>query len=174
MDSDEDSFAVEDDTSEADSDSASSSPSADETNHLEGNEADEAVEKTTENPLRRCTDFSFDSSGEGSGPEPDDDEMMAVDDQLAQLFKNRLRGKKSKGSYTPRTFIVRINECLRGGTERGRTLQEPYPRSIKHPHKEAAHEHAYHANPHSTSYSCILRREAALRKSYRTLEVADR
>jgi DNA polymerase phi len=108
MDSDEDSFAVEDDTSEAGRDSASESSSADEAIHLEGNEAgDEGVEKTPEDLLRKCTDLSFDSSGEGSEREPDDDEMMAVDDQLAQLFRNRIKGKKNKGSYSPRTLVVR-------------------------------------------------------------------
>ncbi|KAI9456638.1 DNA polymerase phi-domain-containing protein [Lactarius psammicola] len=94
VDSDEESFVVEDDSSEAGHDNDGESPSADE--HIEtlgSNEAeDEGLEKTTE----YCIDSSVDSSDEGSELELDDDQMMAVDDQLAQLFKDRIRGKKSK------------------------------------------------------------------------------
>ncbi|KAF8274212.1 DNA polymerase phi-domain-containing protein [Lactarius quietus] len=99
VDFDEDSFIVEDDSSKVGHDNASESQSADEDNNeiLEGNGADdEGLGKTTESFLRNCTDFSVDSSDEGSQPELDDDQMMAIDDQLAQLFKDRIRGKKSK------------------------------------------------------------------------------
>ena len=100
IDSDEDSFVVEDDSSEGGHDNASESLSADEDNEgLGGNEAeDEGLEMTTVGLLRNCTDSSVESSDEGSEPELDDDQMMAIDDQLAQLFKDRIRGKKSKGS----------------------------------------------------------------------------
>ncbi|KAH9048219.1 DNA polymerase phi-domain-containing protein [Lactarius hengduanensis] len=100
VDSDEDSFVVEDDSSEAGHDNDSESPSADEHNETLGsNEAgNEGLEKTTEDFLKNLIDSAVDSSDEGSESEPglDDDQMMAVDDQLAQLFKDRIRGKKSK------------------------------------------------------------------------------
>ena len=64
-----------------------------------GNETeDEGLETTIVGLPRNCTDSSVEPSDEGSEPELDDDQMMAIDDQLAQLFKDRIRGKKNKGS----------------------------------------------------------------------------
>lgn len=55
------------------------------------------MEKTTAGLLRNRTNSSVDLYDEESEPELDDDQMMVVDDQLAQLFKDRIGGKKSKG-----------------------------------------------------------------------------
>jgi DNA polymerase phi len=98
VDYDEDSLVIEDDSSEAGHDSDSESPSADEPNETLGsNDAEnEGLAETTEGLLRNSIDSSVDSSDEGSDLELDDDQMMAVDDQLAQIFKDRIRGKKSK------------------------------------------------------------------------------
>ncbi|KAI9446728.1 DNA polymerase phi-domain-containing protein [Lactarius indigo] len=97
VDSDGDSFVVEDDSSETGHDNDSKSPSADEHNEtLGGDETrNEGLEKTTEDFLKNF-DSAVDSSDERSETDLDDDQMMAVDDQLAQLFKDRIRGKKSK------------------------------------------------------------------------------
>ncbi|KAH8991045.1 DNA polymerase phi-domain-containing protein [Lactarius hatsudake] len=88
VDPDDDSFVVEDDSSEAGHDNDGESNAAE----------NEGLEKTTEVFLKQLIDSAVDSSDEGSESEPglDDDQMMAVDDQLAQLFKDRIRGKKSK------------------------------------------------------------------------------
>lgn len=155
---------MEDDSSEASHDNDSESPPADEHSETIGsNEVEnEGLEKATEGLLRNSTDSLVDSSDEGSDPELDDDQMMAVDDQLAQIFKDRIRGKKSKGSQTLPTFVAYADDYLSGSTERGHTLQESYPRSFKCLREEATQKRAYNANSHPTSHSCILRREAAL------------
>ena len=129
VDSDEDSLAIEDDSSEAGHDNDSESLSADEHNKTLGStEAEnEGLEKTTEGVWNNTIDSSVDSSDEGSDPELDDDQMMAVDDQLAQIFKGRIRGKKSKGSQTYPILVACVDNYHRGGTERGHTLQESYP-----------------------------------------------
>jgi hypothetical protein len=115
------------------------------------------MEKTTAGLLRNRTNSSVDLYDEEYEPELDDDQMMAIDDQLAQLFKDRIRGKKSKGYSIYPAVVVCVDEYLRGSTEKGHTLQESYSRSFKHFRKEATQERAYHANPHPTSYSRILR-----------------
>ncbi|KAI0288393.1 DNA polymerase phi-domain-containing protein [Multifurca ochricompacta] len=58
---------------------------------------EELRKKTTGFTWANSTDAKGDMSGEESEAGPDDDQMLAMDDQLALIFKDRAREKKGKG-----------------------------------------------------------------------------
>lgn len=63
-------------------------------------ENEELGNRNTEILQRNGSDLAVDMADEESEGELDDDQMMAIDDQLAQILKDREGGKKDKGSLS--------------------------------------------------------------------------
>jgi DNA polymerase phi len=103
-------------------------------------ESSKSIEAENEEPEKRNTEIlrrndsspTVDMADEESEGELDDDQMMAIDDQLAQILKGRERGKKDKGSQSHLTELAFVDSRHRGGTKRSDTLQKPRYGSFRH------------------------------------------
>lgn len=69
---------------------------------------------------------------EGSERDLDDDQMMAMDDQLALIFKDRAREKNVKGVLSRLVQAASVDGYPRGRTERGHAFQKPHHGSFGH------------------------------------------
>lgn len=142
-------------------------------------ESDEAIDEENndniiENLQAQYVNVIAEMADEGTEGDLDDDQMMAMDDQLAMMFKDRESEKKSKGAPSRILQVNGFDEHRRGSTERSHTFQEPHHGSSGYFHSKATHEPVYLAILSTASCPYILRREASLRKSYRTPHVAHR
>jgi DNA polymerase phi len=103
------------------------------TKEIEDDESSENTEaEDEENSQRNGTSPTFDMADEESEDELDDDQMMAIDDQLAQILKDRERGKKDKGPLSHLTRLVFVNSRHRRGTKRSHALQKSRYGSFGH------------------------------------------
>ena len=95
-----------------------------------------------------------DDSEEEEGEVMDDDQMMAIDDKLAEIFRSRVSNKKGGKGVDPPLFpnmFVFIHDFFRCKCPtRGNPLQESGSRSCGHLHQETAIQCLYTA-PGSTS-----------------------
>ena len=105
---------------------------------------------------------------EGTEGDLDDDQMMAMDDQLAMMFKDQASEKKSKGAPSRILQGIGFDEHHRGSTKRSHTFQEPHDGSSGYFRSKAIHEPVYLAILSTASCPYFLRREASFGKSYRT------
>jgi DNA polymerase phi len=102
-------------------------------NDDEDDESSESTEaENEENSHRNGTGPTFDMANEESEDELDDDQMMAIDDHLAQILKDRERGKKDKGPLSHLTRLVFVNSRHRRGTKRSHALQKSRYGSFGH------------------------------------------
>ncbi len=69
---------------------------------------------------------------EESERELDDDQMMAMDDELALMFKDRVKGKKDKGVLSRLVQTAKVDGHPRRNTEGSRTFQKPDYGSFEH------------------------------------------
>jgi hypothetical protein len=100
---------------------------------IEGDESSESTEaENEENSQRNGTGPTLDMVGEESEDELDDDQMMAIDDQLAQILKDRERGKKDKGPLSHLIGLVFVDSRHRRGAKRSHALQESRYGSFGH------------------------------------------
>jgi hypothetical protein len=64
----------------------------------------------------------------------DDDQMIAMDDELALMFKDRVKGKKDKGALSHLAQAASVDGHPRRSTEGSYTLQKPDYGSFGHFH----------------------------------------
>jgi hypothetical protein len=64
------------------------------------------------------------TTDEESERDLDDDQMIAMDDELALMFKDRVKGKKAKGGLSHLAYAVGVDEHLRWSTEGSHTFQK--------------------------------------------------
>lgn len=64
------------------------------------------------------------TTDEESERDLDDDQMIAMDDELALMFKDRVKGKKDKGGLSHLAYASGVDEHLRWSTEGGHTFQK--------------------------------------------------
>ena len=76
-----------------------------------------------------ATDETADEESEG---EFDDDQMMAMDDELALMFKDRVKSKKDKGALTCLAQVACVDGYPRRSTERSDAFQKPHYGSFGH------------------------------------------
>ena len=69
---------------------------------------------------------------EESGMELDDDRMMAMDDELALMFKDRVKKRKDKGVPSRLAQVASVDGYPRRSTERRNTFQKPDYGSFGH------------------------------------------
>jgi hypothetical protein len=101
----------------------------------EGDETDdEELTSTTEIPQKRGIVAMDETADEESERELDDDQMMAMDDELALMFKDRVNRKKDKGVLSCLAQAASSDECPRWSTERSDTFQKPDHGSFGHLH----------------------------------------
>jgi len=105
----------------------------------------------------RSIDATAEATDEESEGDLDDDQMMMMDDQLALMFKDRAREKKSKGVLSRLVRVAHVDVHPRGGTERSHTLQKPHHGSFGHFRSKATHELIYFTILSTTSCPYILR-----------------
>lgn len=123
----------------------------------EGDEVADEVRKKIQDALKaNGVDVGEDDSEEDSDKEElmDDEQMMALDDTLANIFRTRTHDRKSKkGSLTffsPRVMNAQVRVISRGRRPtRSNTLQKQSPRSRGHLCQAGASESSQHSTPHS-------------------------
>jgi hypothetical protein len=136
-------------------------------------ESDEAIdEENSDNIIghlqAQYVNVIAERADEETEGELDDDQMMAMDDQLAMMFKDRASEKKSKGAPSRVLQVNSFDEHRRGSTERSHTFQEPHHGSSGYFRSKTTNEPVYLAILSTASCPYILRREANFRKGYRT------
>ena len=96
---------------------------------MEGGESDETEDEEpmgiTEIPQKKGIVAMDDTAEEESERELDDDQMMAMDDELALMFKDRVNRRKDKGVLSRLGQAASSDECPRRSTERSDTFQKP-------------------------------------------------
>jgi DNA polymerase phi len=104
------------DDGDGDDDRESSTTDVEDSECSKGTETEneELEKRNTESPRRNDSVPTVDVADEGSEGEPDDDQMMAVDDQLVQMLKHRERGKKDKGSLSHLTNLLLLTRVTEG------------------------------------------------------------
>ena len=102
-------------------------------------------------------DADAETADEASEKDLDDDQMMMIDDQLALMFKDRAREKKSKGGLSRLVLVAHVDVHPRGGTKRSDTFQKPHLGSFGHFRSTATHESIYFTILSTTSRPYILR-----------------
>lgn len=86
---------------------------------------DEELTSITEIPQKKGIVATVETADEESERELDDDQMMAMDDELALLFKDRVNRRKDKGVLSCLAQATSFDECPRRSTERSDTFQKP-------------------------------------------------
>jgi hypothetical protein len=117
---------------------------------------EENNENITENPQIQYVDAIAEMADEESRADLEDDQMMAMDDQLTMIFKDRARGRKSKGAQSCIVQVMSVDEYRRGSTEKSHALQEPRYGSFGHFRSKATYEPVYLAIPGTASCPYIL------------------
>lgn len=64
------------------------------------------------------------TADEESGRDLDDDQMIAMDDELALMFKDRVKGKKDKGALSRLEQATGVDGYSRWSTEGSHTFQK--------------------------------------------------
>jgi hypothetical protein len=95
---------------------------------------DEELTSTTEIPQKRGIVAMDEIADEVSERELDDDQMMAMDDELALMFKDRVNRRKDKGVLSRLAQATSFDECPRRSTKRSDTFQKPDYGSFGHLH----------------------------------------
>jgi DNA polymerase phi len=103
----------------------------DESSSIGDSESDEAIDgenndSITEILQAQHVNVNAETANEWTEGDLDDDQMMAMDDQLAMMFKDRASEKKSKGAPSRIVQATGFDEHRRGSTERSHTFQEPH------------------------------------------------
>jgi DNA polymerase phi len=94
---------------------------------------DEGLGNTnTEIPQTKCFFAIAETTDEESERDLDDDQMIAMDDELALMFKDRVKGKKDKGALSRLVQAACIDRHPRWSTEGSRSFQKPDYGSIGH------------------------------------------
>ena len=128
---------------------------------VEGGEIDETQDEEltsiTEFPQTKGLVAMDETADEESERELDDDQMMAVDDELALMFKDRVKRRKDKGVLTCLTQAASLDGYPRRSTEGSDTFQKPDHGPFGHLRQKAADESAYFAVSSPTSRPYILR-----------------
>jgi DNA polymerase phi len=96
---------------------------------VEGGESDETqneeLTNITEIPHTKGIVAMDETADEESERELDDDQMMAMDDELALMFKDRVKGRKDKGVLSCLAQAASFDEYPRWSTERSDAFQKP-------------------------------------------------
>lgn len=103
---------------------------------VEGGESDETQDEEltsiTEIHQTKGIVAMDETSDEESGREFDDDQMMAMDDELAFMFKDRVKRRKDKGVLSCLAQVASVDGYLRRSTERSDAFQKPDYGSFGH------------------------------------------
>jgi hypothetical protein len=103
---------------------------------VEGGESDETQDEeltsVTEIPQTKGIVAMDETTDEESERELDDDQMLAVDDELALMFKDRVNRRKDKGVLSCLVQAASVNGYPRRSTERSDTFQKPDYGSFGH------------------------------------------
>jgi hypothetical protein len=103
---------------------------------VEGGESDESQDEeftsTTEIPQTNGIVAMDETADEESERELDDDQMMAMDDELALMFKDRVKSRKDKGVLSCLAQAASVDGCPRRSTERSDAFQKPDYGSFGH------------------------------------------
>lgn len=96
---------------------------------VEGGESDETQDEEptsiTEIPQTKGIVAMDETADEESEGEFDDDQMMAMDDDLALMFKDRVKRRKDKGVLSCLAQAASVNGYPRRSTERSDAFQKP-------------------------------------------------
>jgi DNA polymerase phi len=89
---------------------------------VEGRESDETKDEglrcnITEISQTKGIGGMAESAEEESERDLDDDQMIAMDDELALMFKDRVKGKKDKGGLSHLAQAASVDKDPRRGTE---------------------------------------------------------
>lgn len=108
----------------------------DKSSSVEGGESDETQDEEltsiAEIPQTKGIVAMDETADEESERELDDDQMMAVDDELALMFKDRVNKRKDKGVLSCLAQAASVNGYPRRSTERSDTFQKPDYGSFGH------------------------------------------
>jgi len=98
----------------------------------ESQDEDEELTSITEIPQTNGSVAMGETADEASERELDDDQMMAIDDELALMFKDRVKRRKDKGVLSCLVRAASVDGYPRRSTERSDTFQKPDYGSIGH------------------------------------------
>ena len=98
----------------------------------ETQDEDEELTSITEIPQTKGIVAMDETTDEESERELDDDQMMAIDDELALLFKDRVKRRKDKGVLSCLAQAASVDGYPRRSTERSDTFQKPDNGSFGH------------------------------------------
>ncbi len=93
---------------------------------------DEGLGNIAEIPQKKGVGTMAETADEESVRELDDDQMMAMDDELTLMFKDRVKGRKGKGVFSRFEQPASVDGQHRRSAEGSHTFQKPDYGSFGH------------------------------------------